>query len=773
MITTPFNLFKLFNLNNTFYKEHQNFARRLDENIRESLIKDKSNENCTCKSLKQINGDEIRTSVLNWFSIMSQEDKIKICTIHSKWLIEEFYKMNILFQANQCILFEPNEEMLNFFKNNREDSKINQNSLLSFNLLNFNEISSNDETQFSKRKVEKENSSIKEDSTIINSSITYFRCSKKENNERCPETINLEEEFLKQIKLISLNEDELGTLTISLELLSNVEQFKKYFKFFTNDNYFKNWIYPFENKEGIKNFFLPIWMSKNSLNLCQIIIGFLEQHILLNYEYFYYNNKIYELTNNDKIIKFNREINDVQSELTNKFSNINGKSNIKHEKQNIIINTNYNIDKINRNNINIINNDKKQKKEEKNEKLQRIPSKISISTLNDLISNFEEEEDSTSINSDKTNSNIDIYKKFSSNFSDNDKFFYSIYYNNKITNYNNFNDMIFTYYEQEIKEYCTIVNNNLKIFNKIKEKYQNEIECFIKKSLKDKYDISFGHYGSYYTGLQIEGSDMDIFILYNSKEDNNNILSFRNELYYLIRKNKPLFGAFKLPDDAIPPLVVLNIDIYDEIVKTTVNKFNYIKFEEKEKLKIDLTFNNNEEYLHINEKNVNYVKNAINEYPEIKPVILILKRYFKNINMNKVFRGGISSYSIFLLTLNAIKSYLKFNPNTRIGKSQLLFYVLKKFSSFDFCHYGIGSDNYDYKLNEDNLEENLYILDPITGKNIAYGKCKGDKLRKVFYNAYNILAKQINYFYNLGYIPYNGNPICSLNSLFQSRYILF
>jgi DNA polymerase sigma len=200
-------------------------------------------------------------------------------------------------------------------------------------------------------------------------------------------------------------------------------------------------------------------------------------------------------------------------------------------------------------------------------------------------------------------------------------------------------DMIFTYYEQGINEYCAIVNNNLEIFNKIKEKYQNEIECFIKDNLKDKYDISFGHYGSYYTGLQIEGSDMDIFILYKSKEDNNNILSFRNELYYLIRKNKPLYGAFKLPDDVIPPLVILNIDIYDEIIRTTVNEFNYINFEEKEKLKIDLTFNNNEEYLHINEKNVNYVKNAINEYPEIKPVILVLKRYFKNINMNKVFRG--------------------------------------------------------------------------------------------------------------------------------------
>ena len=99
-----------------------------------------------------------------------------------------------------------------------------------------------------------------------------------------------------------------------------------------------------------------------------------------------------------------------------------------------------------------------------------------MSTLNDSISNFEEEEeDSIFINSDKTNSNIHTYKKFSSNFSNDDKFFYSINDSNKNSNYFNFMDMIFTYYEQGINEYCAIVNNNLEIFNKIKEKYQNEI----------------------------------------------------------------------------------------------------------------------------------------------------------------------------------------------------------------------------------------------------------------------------------------------------------
>ena len=779
MISTPFNLFDCFNFDFS-KKQHQNFALKLHENIGESFIKNKSNENLDYKSLKPINGEEIRTTVLNWFSKISQEDKIKISTIQSNWLIKALYQMYLLFIKNNKVSFEPKEEILIFFKNYKEEKKGCSNSLISFNLLNFKKISSNDETKFDKKKVEKEINSIEEDSMDNDSPSTYFKCRKSVNHKIFQDKNYLEKEFLNHIKIISLNEEELDTITLDLELLSDVELLKKYFQFFTNDNYFKDWIYTFENKDGIKNFYLPNWMSKYNLSFCQVIIGFLEQHILLNYEYFYFNNNIYEMPNNDKIILFHKEIDDMQDQLINKFNN----NNKEKEKNDIIINKNiYNNKKEEKNdiilneniinNIDLLNNDK-QNKEENNEKLQRIISKTSMSTLDDSfsISQYQEEEDSISITSDTTNSSKNRINKISNNISYNNNFFYNDYYYYNNFYYYNFINMIFTYYDQQIMNYSTIINNNLSIYNKIKEKYRNEIQNFIKDNFKDKYDISFGHYGSYFTGLQIEGSDMDIFILYKSKENNNNIniLTFGNELYSLIRNRNPLYGPFKLPDDVNPPLVILNIDIYDEIIKSPINNFfGYINFKEIEKLKVDLTFNNNEEYFHINEKNVNYVKNAITKYPQIKPVIFVLKRYFKNINMSKVFEGGISSFSIFLLTLNAIKSYLKDNPNNQIGISQLLFYILKKFSSFDFCHFGIGSDNYDYKLNEKNTDESLYILDPITGKNIAYGKCKGDKLRKAFCNAYNILNNEINQLFNLGYLPYNSNPIFSLNNLFHSR----
>lgn len=287
--------------------------------------------------------------------------------------------------------------------------------------------------------------------------------------------------------------------------------------------------------------------------------------------------------------------------------------------------------------------------------------------------------------------------------------------------------MINSYYEQGILNYFQIVNNNLKIFNKIQNKYLSEIQSFIKENLRDKYDISFGYYGAHFTGLDIEGSDLDILVLYNQKDKNNN-LNFRDELFNMIKHKNPFYCPFKLPDDADLSLIVLNIDIYDEIKYDTIfNPFNYIDFAEISKLKVDLFYNNDEENLKYYKKVVEFVKNAVNSYPQIKPVILFIKRYIKNIRMNKVFKGGISSYSIFLIVLNAVKSLELYTKKTEIGISQLLFYVLHKFSVFDFQVYGIDMDNYDYRLKEENLEENLYILDPINGKNVAMGKCKGGK----------------------------------------------
>ena len=248
-----------------------------------------------------------------------------------------------------------------------------------------------------------------------------------------------------------------------------------------------------------------------------------------------------------------------------------------------------------------------------------------------------------------------------------------------------------------------------------------------------------------------------------------------DDFYNLIRNKKPLYCPYKLPDSAELPLVILYIDIYDEIKKSPLNNMlQYINFEEMTKLKIDVTYNSNSEMMKNYEKAVQYVKNEINKYPQIRPIILFLKRYVKNLGMNKFFKGGVSSYSLFLITLNAIKSYEKnMMPGTPLPSvGQLFIYVLQKFSYFDFRHYGIGSDGYDYKLEGDNYDDDLFILDPITGKNIAKGKCKGDKFRKIFGVAFQMISSEINLFqynFNFGFNPFIQNPLNSINTLFHTN----
>ena len=62
-------------------------------------------------------------------------------------------------------------------------------------------------------------------------------------------------------------------------------------------------------------------------------------------------------------------------------------------------------------------------------------------------------------------------------------------------------------------------------------------------------------------------------------------------------------------------------------------------------------------------KNVEFIKKTLEKKPQIKPVILVLKRYLKIQKINVVFRGGIGSYELFLMVLNVIKSYQIIYPN--------------------------------------------------------------------------------------------------------------
>ena len=408
----------------------------------------------------------------------------------------------------------------------------------------------------------------------------------------------------------------------------------------------------------------------------------------------------------------------------------------------------------------------------KNGDLMRIISKTSLSTYksSDYQEDFSSanENDSISLFSDSSQSN---YQNNNESRKDNHN---NLNENNKYINTNNkFINFYYNYYDEGIRTYCSITYNNLAILNNFKEQYLKKIETLIKENLKFKYDMEFHYYGSYSNGLSIEGSDIDICIIYKKKDKNN--LNFGFELYNFLKQNEynnEFLYETVAHLEARVPIVTITIDISKQFQNVPLNNnFKYLKYNDLYQIKIDFTFSEDEQFwININ-NSIQYIKKELDKYSIIKPIILVIKRYLKINNMNVVYNGGISSYSVFLMVLNTIKSYLKDIPNNQINVTQLLVLVFKKFSFFKFEEFGIGKDNYDYKLEENNLGGKPYIIDPLTGINIAgVGKCTGKQIRDTFEKGYKLLCNvknNLNYYFQNGYYLFNFIPFLSFVELFK------
>jgi hypothetical protein len=320
--------------------------------------------------------------------------------------------------------------------------------------------------------------------------------------------------------------------------------------------------------------------------------------------------------------------------------------------------------------------------------------------------------------------------------------------------YNNFNDWFNSFYDDGIANYCKITQNNVSILNNLKDKYfKIIIDDIIKKNFKDKYDLKFKFYGSSCTDLSIEGSDSDCCIFFEEKMQNKqNNLSFKEELYSLLEENEQkredISYELKQIFKTRIPRIIVKIDIRNDLKKCPLNNiYKYLSDDDMSYIQIDFTFTQEEEYLMNLDKSIQYVKQKLEEFPPLRPVLLVLKRYFKNMGMNEVYKGGISSYSLFLLDLYSIFNYQKENPRFKIRSSQFLFRIFEKFSFFNFYQYGIGTDNNDLFLGFYNEFEILYILDPLTGNNVASnGKCKGKDLKTIFLNGFEQLCKQRDHY---------------------------
>ena len=369
---------------------------------------------------------------------------------------------------------------------------------------------------------------------------------------------------------------------------------------------------------------------------------------------------------------------------------------------------------------------------------------------------------------------------------------YFQYNNNQANSLQLFNSFLpsekyFDSLDKELKNYLSITNNNISLIKIIQEDNLKKFEKFLQEKLSDNYEIKFGHYGSFFTELNIEGSDLDILIYYKKKKEENDLLK---DILIILKEFNPNFESINPILTASVPVIKLQIDIKEDIKELKLNQKSYLEEDDLTKIKIDLTFTENEKEFNNSNDTVNYIKNSLNDFPQIKPMLQILKRYFKIMGMNKSYTGGLCSYSLFLLVL----SFCKCNKQC-LSPTKLLYYFFENFTYFDYCNYCIdvksencyilkdkdkGEVNVEKSISEENSsfntnidlyeKEEIFIVDPISNNNVSKSSFRVDDIILTFKKGFNLLYYEGWYYdcYNNNNSDNNDNKIMdNFNKLYE------
>ena len=378
---------------------------------------------------------------------------------------------------------------------------------------------------------------------------------------------------------------------------------------------------------------------------------------------------------------------------------------------------------------------------------------------NSIISSSNSDSDNCPIFQNENNLNKNINKNFIFYNSQIKRFSTSYSFhssrNNKFSNKNH-NPLSFivggiNQFTNEIKKNTLIVNKNKEILFKYRKLYIDKIESLIFNSL-NQMNIQFEiiKYGSYITGLSIESSDIDFMLKIYERNILRNVMSYLIEIFES-ENNKDIFEVIYPIYTASIPLIKLECNIWKIIKDEQIN--NYFKnypYDKKEirRLKFDISFfeiiSLNKSIKLPSENILNYINENIQKYPFLIDIIYILKRYMLKEGLNESYKGGISSYSLFLLVLAYIKSN-KGNINISLGS--LLIEILTFYSNFCFYNYIIypGRDDYIYQFNKNcNGSFLIDIRDPITELNVAHSSFRVSDIQNSFGNAAHYLVYKLS-----------------------------
>ena len=285
--------------------------------------------------------------------------------------------------------------------------------------------------------------------------------------------------------------------------------------------------------------------------------------------------------------------------------------------------------------------------------------------------------------------------------------------------------------------YSNIISNN-KILKSKRKKYLKGTKKLLKKILGRK--IKIVEYGSFFTGLCTEYSDMDILIF---AEGIKNEKKYLEDLETALKKIKKEKNIKNLKINAIldtrnsPPVIKIEYDISEEINFSLKNLD--AKKDDLNKINIDITCTNDIKRVENTKKTVEIIIYSLKKYKQLRTVVLYLKTFFRMHHMYSTYKGGINSLSLFCLARNILVTYERDHFDVNLfSKEKLLFFISEKFGHYKY-NYGINKDGYDYTLKgkeivEKEEDQRLIIKSPVDNeKNIAYGSFNSRKIIETFH----------------------------------------
>ncbi|XP_066510512.1 terminal nucleotidyltransferase 4B-like isoform X2 [Hoplias malabaricus] len=259
------------------------------------------------------------------------------------------------------------------------------------------------------------------------------------------------------------------------------------------------------------------------------------------------------------------------------------------------------------------------------------------------------------------------------------------------------------------------------------ERMRLEVVDRIQRVIKDLWpsaDVQV--FGSFSTGLYLPTSDIDLVVFGNWET-----LPLWTLEEALRRRNVADENSVKVLDKATVPIIKLT--------------------DSRTEVKVDISFN-----VHSGVKAANLIKDFKKKFPVLPYLVLVLKQFLLQRELNEVFTGGIGSYSLFLMAVSFLQLHYRedaSSPNSNMGVLLIEFFELYG-RHFNYLKTGIRiKDGGSYVAKDEVLKgmldgyrpSMLYIEDPLQpGNDVGRSSYGAMQVKQAFDYAYVVLSHAVS-----------------------------